>query len=288
VFELGFLPLVLFGGQLGSVVAAAVALSFHWGVNLLQGLDFMPFWCPVFWAFLPDLQGLISGRPTAPDETWYATMAQGFEEEPCRWMLSAAYLLMQVIVSLRFQDLRDMEVLPFTCCPMFSVPRNLFGDEMRGGLLTDADLRGGGHIDAMYNFWPWLSELPMSEEDMHEMPERILCWMSTKHCHPLIENRVNQEHLGKELLLCANFEVPSELRFKMQELVRTLQGSSPNDWSDPVKVAQVLDLQEQCHALFQAGRAAPAPASGKDSRFGRPLLSWIGVPSLATEGLLRS
>merc|ERR1711924_361481 len=82
LFEFGFLPLVLLGGREGSVLAAVVAFGFHTGVNLLQGLDFMPFWCPVFWAFLPDLLGLLSGRPATPDETWHATVARGFEEEP--------------------------------------------------------------------------------------------------------------------------------------------------------------------------------------------------------------
>lgn len=33
-----------------------------------------------------------------------------------------------------------MECLPLTCCPMFAVPRNLFDDELRAGVLPSAFL----------------------------------------------------------------------------------------------------------------------------------------------------
>jgi hypothetical protein len=285
VFELGFFPLVLLGGQVGSVVAATVALGFHIGVDLLQGLDFMPFWCPVFWAFLPDLQGLLTGRAISPDETWYATVAQGFEEEPCRWMLSAAYLVMQVIVAIRFQDLFEgKEALPFTCCPMFAVPRNMFSDELRGGVLTDSNFRDGGHIDVMYNFAPWCSDLPMSAEDLQRVPYRMLMWISTLHCDPKVERLLGKSFLGQELVVCANFEVPKELQMKLRELVRTLEECRPEDWSSPAKVEEVLNLQGQCQALFQAGRESGLECGPKVAR--RPLEPpkhqsvgfWIGRP----------
>ena len=46
----------------------------------------------------------------------------------------AMYLVLQVVVAIRFMDCREgMECLPLTCCPMFAVPRNIFDDELRGG-----------------------------------------------------------------------------------------------------------------------------------------------------------
>lgn len=53
------------------------------------------------------------------------------------WRLcaGAAYLLLQVVVAIRFMDCWEgMECLPLTCCPMFAVPRNLFDDELRAGV----------------------------------------------------------------------------------------------------------------------------------------------------------
>eukprot|EP00913_Durusdinium_trenchii_P025327 g23777.t1 len=172
IFEFAWLPVVMFGGRLGSVLAGAVAFSFHLGVDLLQGLDFKPFWCPVFWVFLPDVQAIWHGQDVLPNEIW-TILAQGFEEEPCRWIMSAAYLLLQVVVAIRFMDCWEgMECLPLTCCPMFAVPRNLFDDELRAGVMTDLDLRGGGHVDFAYNFFPWSTELPLSTTDLQHMPGR--------------------------------------------------------------------------------------------------------------------
>lgn len=265
IFEFGFLPLVLLGGEAGATVAAGIALSFHVGVNLLQGLDFMPFWCPVFWVFLPDLQAVLQGLPAAPDQHWTAVLIQGFEEEPCRCMLSAAYLMGQIIVALRFLDLRKgLECLPFTCCPMFAVPRNLFGDEIRGGVLTDLSLRQGGHLDFAYNFYPWCEELPMTEEDLKQIPGRVLMWMSTTHCHPLLSRMMQPEFMGKNLVICANFDVSKSLRARLEELVRVMDEGQPEDWAHAARITEVLDLQELCRAAFEqapSGVAAGGPSA---------------------------
>jgi len=284
LFEFAFLPAVLLGGPLANVLAAAVALGFHFGVDLLQGLDFFPFWCPVFWVFLPDLQALLTGHehPYSAEDAWTSILARGFEEEPCRWLMSATYVAIQVLVALRFQDVREgMESLPFTCCPMFSAPRNLFGDELRGGCITDLDLRNGGHVDFAYNFFPWQADLPLSEKQLREMPGRVLMWMSTLHCHPLVADRMQPDALGKELLVAANFDVSDALRETLTELVRTLQGSDPADWSSTGKMLEVLDLQQRCHTIFR--EEGPCGAGHKSSRSVRSVR-----PAASAAALLKS
>ncbi|CAE7484069.1 unnamed protein product [Symbiodinium pilosum] len=251
-FEFGWLPLVLFGGKAGSVLAGAVAFWFHLGVDVLQGLDFKPFWCPVFWVFLPDLQSLWHGQDL-PNETWTVMLAQGFIEEPCRWIMSAMYLVLQVVVAIRFMDCREgMECLPLTCCPMFAVPRNIFDDELRGGVMTDLDLRGGGHVDFAYNFFPWMSDLPLRETDMQHMPGRTLFWTSTIHCDDNLQRLFNPDYLHKELLICANFEVSPALESKLHEYVMLLEQASPADWADPGKIGAVVELLAECRNLFEA------------------------------------
>lgn len=261
VFELGFLPAVLLGGRLGAAVAAAVALGFHVGVDVLQGLDFMPFWCPVFWAFLPDLQGLLYGLESQPEEAWTAILMQGFQEEPCRWLMSAAYVGLQVLTALFFMDLGDREVLPLTCCPMFAMPRNLFGKEVRGGLLCDFDLRHGGHIDFSYNYLPWLVELCITEKELARIPDRCVLWMSSRNCHPLLRDRFQAEFLDKELLVCANYPASAELLRRVADLVSTLEEADAGDWSNPERVTEVLSMQAECQALFADGQ--PQPLQGR-------------------------
>lgn len=103
-FEFAWLPMVMFGGRLGSVLSLdledfgptwkfesrklrcwLVRLRFPSTLALIycrsekvrksfippsrehqplqpEGLDFKPFWCPVFWVFLPDVQALWHGQ----------------------------------------------------------------------------------------------------------------------------------------------------------------------------------------------------------------------------------
>mmetsp|Transcript_3695 Transcript_3695/g.10689 ORF Transcript_3695/g.10689 Transcript_3695/m.10689 type:complete len:537 (+) Transcript_3695:100-1710(+) len=261
-FEFAFLPAILLGGPLMSVLAAGAALGFHFGVDVLQGLDFFPFWCPVFWVFLPDLQAVLSGRELGAEDAWSSILARGFEEEPCRWIMSATYVLIQLVVQLRLQDVREnMESLPFTSCPMFAAPRNIFGDELRGGCITDLELRSGGHVDFAYNFFPWQSDMPLSEKQLRQMPGRVLMFMSTLHCHELVTNRMNRDALGQELLVASNFEVSDALRETLTELVRKLEAGDPSDWADHERMLEVLDLQQRCHTIFRE----EGPAGGQKS-----------------------
>ncbi|CAK9083121.1 Cation channel sperm-associated protein 1 (CatSper1) [Durusdinium trenchii] len=279
IFEFAWLPVVMFGGRLGSVLAGAVAFSFHLGVDLLQGLDFKPFWCPVFWVFLPDVQAIWHGQDVLPNEIW-TILAQGFEEEPCRWIMSAAYLLLQVVVAIRFMDCWEgMECLPLTCCPMFAVPRNLFDDELRAGVMTDLDLRGGGHVDFAYNFFPWSTELPLSTTDLQHMPGRVLFWMSSLHCNENLTRMLKPEYLDKELLICANFDVSPALHAKLLELVQFLEQADPNDWTDAKKIGEVADLQAECRSLFKEHsfkKSQDACSYGLQATKGNPdLMNWM-------------
>jgi hypothetical protein len=268
-FELGFLPLTLIGGRTGAVLAAFVALGFHIGVDILQGLDFLPFWCPVFWAFLPELQAIWHGLPLTPEDHWTAVLAQGFQEEPCRWIMSAAYVSLQIAAAAFFWDLQEKERLPLTCCPMFALPRNLFGKEMRGGLMMDSDLRNGGHIDFAYNYLPWQAEqyLPLTEEHLRKMPGRVIVWMSTRHCNEFLVKLFKKEYLNQDLLICSNFEVEPELHSKIADTIRFLEEAEPGDWACRQKVSQVLALQAECLALFQKGRPSTT-VENDDSLYG--------------------
>lgn len=259
VFEFGFLPLYLFGGNLGATVAAAVAFGFHIGVDILQGLDFKPFWCPIFWAFLPDVQAVLTGVP----QPWTEIVTQGYEEEPFRMILCSLYLLIQLVVSLGFFDLWGAECVPFTCCPMFALPRNLFGDEVRGGLMTDSDLRGPGYLDMAYNFSPWASSMALDEQGMRQLPGKSLIWMDTVHLHPRLHHLFREEAIGKEMLWCANFDISPALQAKLAEVLQYFAECKEADWADSSKVNLAIALQEEALALFneEARQSRRADAS---------------------------
>merc|ERR1712176_1612308 len=138
--------------------------------------------------------GVLNGVPYEPTNTWASLLRQGYQEEPFRVVCSVTYIFLQVIVAISFQDVKEgSDCLPLTCCPMFGLPRNYFGDELRGGILTDLDLRNSGHIDFAYNFYTWATDMPMTEADLKKLPGRALMWMSTKHCHPLLTRMIQPE-----------------------------------------------------------------------------------------------
>ena len=68
--------------------------------------------------------------------------------------------------------------------------------------MTDLDLRGGGHVDFAYNFFPWSTELPLSTTDLQHMPGRVLFWMSSLHCNENLTRMLKPEYLDKERFLC--------------------------------------------------------------------------------------
>ena len=75
------------------------------------------------------------------------------------------------------------------------------------------DLRGGGHVDFAYNFFPWMSDLPLRNIDMQQMPGRVLFWMSTLHCDPNLERLLKPEYLNKERSVFAAAGEPLEDSF---------------------------------------------------------------------------
>jgi len=249
-FELGFLPIYLLGGHTGGALMAVTALAFHLSVDIVQGLDFKAFWCPVLWAFLPELQAVVGGYQPAASESWFAVLAQGFEEEPFRWLVSATYLISQVVVSLKLQDIFGKDCLPLTCCPMFAMPRNIFGDEVRACVLSEFNFRDAGYLDLAYNYWPWAKVMPITEEALYAFPGRLLLVLSTLHVHPMVANFLQPEALGKDVLLAANFEVPFRLRSRLHELFWYLESCRAEDWTDPAKALKVVAMQEECQQIF--------------------------------------
>merc|ERR1719326_2686726 len=231
IFEFGFLPLIIFGGPISHVLAALVAIGFHIGVDMLMGLDFLAFWCPVFWVFLPDLLELVN--PGSEPVQNVDMLVEGFRAEAWRVTFSSIYVAMQLVVALRFMDMREgKECLPFTCCPMFGVPRNLFVDGIKAGVSTDFSLRQSGYLDIAYNFFPWHAKSALTQEDLDNMPGRVMMWIRTKRVPELVARFLDSKFIGQDLLISANFKVPEELHAKLKELVTHLDSQREDDWED--------------------------------------------------------
>jgi hypothetical protein len=251
IFEFGFLPLIIFGGPASHVIAALVAIGFHIGVDTLMGLDFLAFWCPVFWVFLPDLMELVN--PGSEPVQNLDMLVAGFNDEAIRMTLSSIYVGMQLVVALRFMDMREgKECLPFTCCPMFGVPRNLFLDGIKAGVSTEFSLRQSGYLDIAYNFFPWHANSALTQDDLNIMPGRVMMWIRTKRVPELVARFLEERFLGEDLLISANFKVSDELEAKLRALVTHLDSQCKDDWADAGKVRKAIELSKDCRKLFDA------------------------------------
>merc|ERR1719487_2158366 len=237
IFEFGFLPLIIFGGPASHVLAALVAIGFHVGVDMLMGLDFLCFWCPVFWVFIPDLLELINPGSEQVQNT--DMLVEGFRDEAWRVTFSSIYVGLQLLVALGLADMREgKECLPFTCCPMFGVPRNLFLDGIKAGVSTEFSLRQSGYLDIAYNFFPWHANSALTQEDLSIMPGRVMMWIRTKRVPELVARLLNPRFIGKDLLISANFKVSDELEAKLKALVTHLDSQCGDDWMDAGKVSK--------------------------------------------------
>jgi hypothetical protein len=260
IFEFGFIFLIIFGGPATHVLAALVAIGFHIGVDVLMGLDFLSFWCPVFWVFLPDLLELITPGSQPVQNT--GMLVEGFRDEAWRVTFSACYVGLQLIVALRFMDMRDgQECLPFTCCPMFGLPRNLFLDGIKAGVSTEFSLRQSGYLDFAYNFFPWHTNSAMTQDDLSIMPGRVMLWIRTKRVPEILGRFLDPKFIGEDLLISANFKVPKELEAKLRELVTHLDTQREEDWMDPEKVRKAIDLSRECRALFDSSECLTRSSS---------------------------
>jgi hypothetical protein len=247
IFELGWLPSILLGGPVTHVLAVAVAIKFHIVVYITMGLDFLVYWCPGYWVFLPDVVAVLSGKAIP---SGYEALAQTWTTKPVHLGLALAYIGMQTVVAARMLDCRGKDCLPFTCCPMFSVPRNLFVDRFAFGVLTEYSFRGSGVLDHCYNFFPWHKNLPLTERDLRAMPGAALIWMCTRDVPKELQQFLQPSAIGKDLLVAASFPVPAALREALEGFLELCRGKE-SDWADQAKVSKMLMQIDRCHEVFR-------------------------------------
>ena len=130
LFETGFIL-----APTSDVLSIAFGLhgfAFHAGIKLLQGLDFVTFWSPALFAFLV-------GVPSS--EPWTAVL-HGWAHERGFFLPAMIYTALQVLTALTLRDFWLDDILPFSCCPMFMLPRNPFDEWPKWWTMTDAPLNG--------------------------------------------------------------------------------------------------------------------------------------------------
>lgn len=275
IFEAGFPFILLLPHGLMVALGAGASLAFHAGIELLMGLDFLSYWCPVLLAFgAQDLavfasSAVQSGSATAAmsalvkslnspqHQVASAALWSGFEAEPLAVLLAGAYLLGQLFVSFTLRDILGEEKLPYSCCPMFFFPRNLFSKAPRLFCISGANWRRGGYLDCswLYN-QAFVPPFELREEDIKNLQFPLITFGSLSPMPEDVAFRVKPEYRNEPFVLFTNIPVSKELRARLDKLLQVFaEGEEADAWRLE-KLHEIMELQKECRALFNNDHGA--------------------------------
>lgn len=269
VFEAGFPAILLTPNWCTVALGAGAALAFHAGIELLMGLDFLSYWCPVLLVFAAkDTAALLTSATTEGDamvaisaalrsiatpqsQGFIAALHEGFAAQPVAVTLAVIYLIGQILVSFTFRDIVGEEKLPFSCCPMFFFPRNLFSATPKLFCISGANWRRGGYLDCswLYN-QAFVPPFELREEDMSRLQFPLITFGTLSPMPDVLSFRVKPKYRNQPFVLFTNVAVGPELRNRLESLLRVLTDADEADAWCIKKLRTVLDLQKECQALF--------------------------------------
>jgi hypothetical protein len=242
------------------VLCGLGGFAFHFGILLLQGLDFVTFWSPALLAFLV-------GVPSR--EPWTAVL-QGWAHETGFFLPALIYTALQVLTALTLRDFWLDDILPFSCCPMFMLPRNPFDEWPKWWTMTDSPLSGSTRIVGAMEPLYWSPASPIFSMPMTEaakLPQKVVWFGATRHTPTELRKFLLPECLELPFVYFANFELSAPLKAKIQAVVaECASGSSTGEperaW-DGHSMADVLRMQDECLELFKLEAAAAQRADAK-------------------------
>ena len=218
--------------------------AFHLGIKVLQGLDFMTFWTPALLAF-------VVGVPS--QQQWTAVL-EGWEHETGFFLPAGIYTLLQVLTALTLRDFWLEDILPFSCCPMFMLPRNPFDEWPKWWTMTEAPLNGSTRSPGAFEPLYWspaspIFELPPSEAA--KLPQRVVWFGSTLSIPKEVLPFIKPECRELPFLIMSNYDVSPALKEKLHKVVAECNQREPSDAWDSATIGRLLDMQEDCLAAFR-------------------------------------
>jgi len=236
---------------------AIFGVKFHYGICLLQNIDFVSWWGPMYAFFLLDtpMAALADGSAAAAAAaaapgvlgSLPAAAAASFELAPLRTALAAAYVLLHLGACVVLRFMPQAEVLPLSCFPMFKNALDLFDPRCRK--------------------WHWLTEKPHATGTL-----KNYC------CGPLARPQVvRADEIGKlpfkyalighggaagaEEKLYTNAELTPELSASLEALKAASRAGRGKGATDAAALPALLDALTQAKAAFAAAPRAEAEAA---------------------------
>jgi hypothetical protein len=260
--SLSAIPAILFevsGGIIISYVTnpfiiagyAVAGISFHAGVWILQGLDFSSYWSPIFLAFV-----VYDDSITSIDTTkWiYELYADATNTNDMMLMICGCGCLIygvgQFVVAVTFWDIHSKELLPWTCCPMFLLPLNIFDPSMpKMFAMTSADgQRCAGHLEPLL-YSPLSPVYQLTEKEMENLPYRIIIFGDFTNVPDVLKSFFYQKYFGESFVMFSNFKPSTKLVGLLKNALKECRGTTEDAWNQ-IKLNSIVQCNHQCRAQF--------------------------------------
>jgi len=242
-----FAPLMLLApAHIASVPFALVGLKFHYGIALLQNIDFVSWWAAAYAFLLADPAAWSSGLLVCPVDGGAAlglaaTVSAALETAPLRASLALAYVSIHVAATVLLRFFPDVEILPLSSFPMFGTPQNVFDRRLRKHFWLTHKPHATGTLKN-YAF-PFTRPHTVLPEEIAKLPFNYLLL----------------SHGGSEKPeLHSNVEVTPELQAALDK-IQSLGNQEPDTFATDSSAAPAILLAlEQAKAAFDAApRVAP-------------------------------
>jgi hypothetical protein len=228
-----------------------LSFSFHAGILVTTNISFMPYWVPALLIFLfPHGNAPYDG---AWESASYA-MSGAWEMSPIGITCILAFMMVQAVVTLGLVDLTYGDILPFSCEPMFVLPRSLHDRWPKLLVMTTADCRQAGHVEPYLftTFNPLSSHFPLDEESMWKLPAKTLIFSTLKTIPTEVNNIVNDNVKPAPFYVWSNVPIHGHFMKTLGEVAEILNDSEHPAFSDDAKLERLIALQHQCAEAFQS------------------------------------
>lgn len=225
-------PLVLLAPpSLVGVPFALFGVSFHYGIAVLQNIDFVSWWGPMYAFFLvesPADASILSGLPAAA--------AASYGLAPVRTLLAGAYVALHLAACVVLRFYPRCELLPFSCFPMFKCAVDLFDPSCRK--------------------WHWLTEKPHATGTLKNYAFPLASRGAIVRPHELDKLPFKYCLVGHggdaETVVMSNAQLPGALRSSIDLLVGTCRRGRGCGATDPSAMSALQQALLKAKAAFAA------------------------------------
>lgn len=252
-------PLALVAAPFSILIGSSL-IAFHFGVYLLQGINFISYWAPALLVFIVNPAPIVDlGGATWLRREVLMPADDADALEWARWAAALLLLTTQLVCCFSFREVKTGGPMPFSCMPVFAIVANVFDDSVPycrsihfSGLRSK--MRCAGQISCLEWLGPLFgddTDFSCPEADVVKLPFPVL-WVSFKGAGAeWMGAVVKPKYQDNRISVFSNRSLPDEVLKAVRQACQFILDSTPDDAYDRTKVRELLRLQAACQAEFE-------------------------------------